>query len=166
MTRIDIVPAYRFREEVRELFREYMDMLVEKDSTLKDYAFIKNYSQEVDSIDEKYAMPDGRIYIAFAGDRAAGCAALRKIDESTCELKRVYVRDEFRGKKVGRQLVEKITDEAVAIGYSRIMLDTLPFLKKAIDMYLGMGFEITERYNETPIENTVFMQKYLQKSSE
>lgn len=87
----------------------------------------------------------------------AGCIGLRKIDDQTCEMKRLYIRPEFRGKKLGNVLVEKIIADAREIGYSYMLLDTLPFLQSAIHIYKKFGFYEIESYNDSPMAASIYM---------
>ena len=75
----------------------------------------------------------------------------------TCEMKRLYVRPEFRGKHIGNLLAKKITDEAKNIGYKSMVLDTLPFLTSAIKMYKKLGFYEIEQYNDSPMQEAIYM---------
>ena len=126
---IKMVYAYNHTEEVSQLFTEYTDMLIENDSSFQKYLDIQNYSDEMEHLESKYGLPEGRLYLVYCDEELAGCIGLRKIDNQNCEMKRLYVRPKFRGRKVGNLLVEKIIDDAKKIGYSHMLLDTLPFLK-------------------------------------
>lgn len=154
---IEIVPAYNCTEEIRALFSEYTDMLIAGDSTFKKYLDIQNYDEEITHLEMKYGMPYGRLYLAYCGGEATGCIGLRKIDEQNCEMKRLYVRPEFRGNKIGEQLVQKIIADAKEIGYSAMLLDTLPFLESAIFMYKKFGFYPIECYNNSPMRDSIYM---------
>lgn len=154
---IVIKPGYNLKSEVGELFKEYTDMLVAGDSSFKKYLEVQNYDEELEHLNEKYGMPDGRLYLAYWDDRLAGCIGLRKIDEKNCEMKRVYVKPEFRGKGVGNRLVSMIIEEAKASGYEHMLLDTLPFLDSALRMYKGFGFYEVEKYNDSPMSTSVYM---------
>ena len=101
--------------------------------------------------------PFGRLYIAYCDDQLAGCIGLRKIDDENCEMKRLYVRPEFRGKQIGNQLVKKIIDDAKEIGYAHMLLDTLPFLQSAIHMYKQHGFYEIPSYNDSPMTTSIYM---------
>lgn len=154
---IKIVSAYDRAEEVRRLFEEYTDMLIENDPSFQEYLDIQNYSEEMEHLEKKYGLPDGRLYLAYCDEELAGCIGLRKMDSQNCEMKRLYVRPVFRGRKIGNLLVEKIIDDAKKIGYSYMLLDTLPFLKSAIHMYKKYGFYEINSYNDSPMNTSIYM---------
>ena len=154
---IEIVPAYKRREEICILFSEYTNMLIENDESFKKYLDIQNYDKEIEHLETKYGIPDGRLYLIYCDDELAGCIGLRKIDDQTCEMKRLYIRPEFRGKKLGNVLVEKIIADAREIGYSYMLLDTLPFLQSAIHIYKKFGFYEIESYNDSPMAASIYM---------
>lgn len=153
----EIIPAYEHEQEIGQLFSEYTDMLIEGDSSFKEYLNIQHYDEEVAHLEIKYGHPFGRLYLACVGGRAAGCIGLRKIDETNCEMKRLYVRPEFRGNKIGEQLVGKIIADAREIGYSAMLLDTLPFLESALHIYEKFGFYTIDSYNDSPVSASIFM---------
>lgn len=149
--------AYDSPEEVGRLFSEYTGMLLAENPDFQVYLDIQNYEDEVLHLEKKYGLPAGRLYIARCGGRAAGCVALRKIDDETCEMKRLYVRPAFRGCQIGSRLIQQIIDDARATGYRHMLLDTLPFLKSAIHLYRQFDFYEIPCYNDSPIETTIFM---------
>lgn len=132
-------------------------MLTENDSSFSRYLELQGYSEELKHPQEKYGPPDGRLYLAYCGGMLAGCIALKKIDAHSCELKRLYIRPQFRGKRIGSLLVEQIIEDARHIGYTYMLLDTLPFLKSAIRLYKKYGFQETNCYNNNPMENALYM---------
>lgn len=154
---LKIIPAYDFPNEIRILFSEYTKMLIAGDSSFQKYLELQNYDEELEHLDLKYGLPDGRLYIAFYHGELAGCIGLRKIDEWNCEMKRLYVRPAFRGKKIGSKLVQQIIKDAKDIGYSHMLLDTLPFLKSAINMYETIGFYEIPSYNDSPMTTSIYM---------
>ena len=110
---------------------------------------------------EKYGLPNGRLYLAYLNSEIAGCVAFRQLDTSYCEMKRLYVRPEYRGNRIGKILIEQIIVDAKQIGYKHIRLDTFPFMDSAIQMYYQYGFYKIECYNDNPASKAVFMQKDL-----
>ena len=102
---IKILPAYDFPEEIKLLFSEYTGILIEGDASFKKYLEIQNYDDELEHLEKKYGLPDGRLYIAYYNNEVAGCISLKKIDEKNCEMKRLYVRLEFRGKRCKRNRI-------------------------------------------------------------
>ncbi len=154
---IELVEAYTHKEEVKALFNEYTQMLIDGDSNFKDYLGLQNYEHELENLEDKYGLPYGRLYLALYDRVLAGCIALRKIDNENCEMKRLYVKPRFRGKKIASFLVQHIIEEAREIGYKHILLDTLPFLETAINMYKNYGFYEIESYNNSPMDNLIYL---------
>lgn len=153
----ELVPAYAHKAEVKELFSEYMDMLIAGESKFSEYLVIQNYDDELEHLEHKYGMPEGRLYLLYDDGRLAGSVGLRRIDGENGELKRLYIRPAFRGKHYGEMLTRRILADAREAGYSHILLDTLPFLRTAIAMYERLGFYRIEQYNDSPIETTIYM---------
>ncbi len=154
---VKIVLAYDLVQEVRELFSEYTDMLINGDAAFKQYLEIQNYNEELNHLDTKYGLPEGRLYLAYCDDKLAGCIGIKKIDEENCEMKRLYVRPGFRGKHVGSLLVQQIIDDAREIGYRHMLLDTLPFLQSAVQLYKKYGFYEIPCYNNSPMDSSIYM---------
>lgn len=152
-----IAPGYDAREEIAALFTEYTDMLVAGDPAFRGYLDQQGYDEEAAHPERKYGPPWGRLYLARVDGAPAGCVALRRLDDRRCEMKRLYVRPAYRGQGLGHRLVAQVTRDARAIGYGSILLDTLPFLTDAIRMYRGLGFVDTPRYNDSPMDNLVYM---------
>lgn len=155
---LKIVPAFNYKEEIKILFKEYTDMLVNNDPVFSKYLEQQNYDKEIDNLEEKYAPPMGRLYIAFSNQEVVGCIALKQMNSDSGELKRLYVRKKFRKAGIGSILVDKIISDAKEIGYTYLKLDTLPFLKEAIHIYEAKGFEHIEKYNDSPMESGIYMQ--------
>lgn len=155
---LELIPAYDRPGEVLSLFTEYTHMLVSHDPSFQIYLDIQHYADEIRDLEAKYGRPDGRLYLALWEGKAAGCIALRKLDDRRCEMKRLYVRPAFRDHKIGDALVDRIIQDARAIGYRYMLLDTLPFLEGAIHMYQKRGFYEIPCYNDSPVATTIFMQ--------
>lgn len=154
---MEMVLAYEHKQEISDLFSEYTNMLVEGDSSFQAYLDLQHYDEEVEHLEMKYGMPEGRLYVVYCDGEAAGCIGLRKIDEQNCEMKRLYVRPRFRGKKIGAMLVQKIIEDAKEIGYTAMLLDTLPFLESALAVYEKAGFYRIGCYNDSPVSTSIFM---------
>ncbi len=154
---ITIISAYGRPQEVGILFSEYTDMLIAGDRSFQQYLDLQNYDEELEHLEQKYGFPDGRLYLAYCDETLAGCVGLRKIDNENCEMKRLYVRPQFRGKRLGDRLVRQIIEDAKTIGYLHMLLDTLPFLKSAIGLYEKYGFYEIESYNNSPMDASIYM---------
>ncbi len=154
---IEIVDGYVFKDEIKSLFNEYTEMLVQKDEKFKNYLELQNYDHEIENLEKKYGRPHGRLYLVLFDNSPIGCIALRKIDEVNCELKRLYIKPQYRGKNIGSTLIKLVTDDAKEIGYKHILLDTLPFLTTAIDLYKKLGFYVIESYNNSPMDNLIYL---------
>ena len=158
---LQILPAFNRPDTVRVLFSEYTKMLAAGDPSIQQYLDIQHYDEELNHLEANSGLPDGRLYLAYCGGEPAGCIGLRKIDSRNCEMKRLYVRPSFRGKKIGFRLVEQILKDAKEIGYAYILLDTLPFLQSAIQMYKSFGFYEIESYNDSPMDTSIYMKRPL-----
>lgn len=154
---IELIEAYTYKDEVKSLFTEYTDMLIKSENNFKDYLSLQNYDHEIENLEDKYGLPYGRLYLAYFDGNLAGCIGLKKIDSENCEMKRLYVKPKFRGKNIASFLVNHIIKEAKKIGYKHILLDTLPFLEVAINMYKKHGFYEIESYNNSPMDNLIYL---------
>lgn len=146
---IAIEPAHDL-QVVRELILEYASSLG------VDLSF-QDLDYELATLASFYEL----ILVASEGDRAAGCVALRRLDGTTCEMKRLYIRPDFRGRNLGRTLAKRIIDEGRHRGYTRMRLDTLPTMTAAIPLYESLGFVEIAPYRFNPIEGTKFMELML-----
>jgi len=142
-------------EITRGLFKEYA-------SGLNIDLCFQNFDQEVNGLPGNYAPPSGRLLLAIDGEQVAGCIALRSLGDGDCEMKRLYVRPEFRGKGLGQKLVTTLLDAAREIGYERMLLDTLPGkMDEAIALYRSLGFREIAPYYHNPVEDALFMELWL-----
>ena len=151
-----IVPGYDHRQELATLFAEYTAMLIEGEPEMAGYLRQQNYEQELSHLQEKYGGADGRFYVALAEGRVVGCIALRRFYKESCELKLLYVLPEFRGCGIARGLTRRLIADARGMGYRRMLLDTLPFLRGAMALYESEGFYRVDRYNDSPLSRTFF----------
>jgi putative acetyltransferase len=151
---MDFIQAHtpEHAQQARELFREYESWLG------LDLCF-QNFEKELAELPGAYALPTGRLLLAFENDQLAGCVALRKLGKGVCEMKRLFLRPHFHGKGRGRELAERIIAEAREAGYERMRLDTLPQqMGKAIALYRLLGFKEIEPYYQNPVHGALFME--------
>jgi putative acetyltransferase len=151
---IEIIQAEKPQqlEAARDLFREYEAWFGMK-------LCFQNFDEEVANLPGKYAAPEGRLYLAYIDENLAGCIALRKLEDGVCEMKRLYVKENARGQRLGIMLIEKIIEEARKIGYERMRLDTFPpRMAKAVSLYESYGFREIAPYYHNPYGETLFME--------
>jgi ribosomal protein S18 acetylase RimI-like enzyme len=137
-----------------QLFKEYEKYL---DIDLR----FQDFETELANLPGVYTPPEGCMLLAEYDNKIAGCVALKKIGEGICEMKRLYVRPEFRGKAIGRKLSEAIIEEARKIGYKKMRLDSLKRLNQAISLYQSMGFKEIKPYVFNPLDDVVYMEVVL-----
>jgi ribosomal protein S18 acetylase RimI-like enzyme len=154
VVRIDQARGQGDVAEARALFREYGEALG------VDLGF-QGFEAELAGLPGDYAPPRGRLLLAREGSRILGCVALRPLGPDVCEMKRLYLRPEGRGTGLGRRLAGVVVEEARAIGYARIRLDTLPGMTEAIALYRSLGFRPIPPYRYNPVEGTLFLEKNL-----
>lgn len=142
-------------EQARTLFEEYA-------TSLGISLCFQNFDKEVAELPGAYALPNGRLLLAFVDEQIAGCVALRDLGNGTCEMKRLYLRPNFRGKGRGRELAQAIIDEARLVGYQRMYLDTLPAkMDHALALYRSLGFKEINPYYDNPVPGATFMELWL-----
>ncbi len=156
MTGVTIISASAsFPEQIaqaRELFLEYA-------ASLGFSLCFQNFDAELAGLPGDYAPPSGRLLLAEWEAQLAGCGALHKLEADVCEMKRLYLRPQFRGKGIGRVIAERLIAEARAIGYARMRLDTVgPVMKDAVAIYRKLGFKEIAPYRENPMEGTLYME--------
>ena len=141
-------------ETVRRLFREYAAWLD------VDLSF-QSFDQELAGLPQPYARPDGFLLFAESAGTVIGCVAAKKLGDRLAEAKRLYVVTEYRGRGIGRQLMEQLLRETQKIGYRAVRLDTLPQMQAARALYEALGFRRIAAYYHNPIAGTVYMERPL-----
>lgn len=150
---LEIIEPYDGKrlEAVRKLFQEYA-------SSLGISLDFQSFDEELADLPGDYRPPAGRLLLAHWAGEPAGCVALRRIEGSICEMKRLYTRPGFRRLGIGRALCEALIEEARRGGYERMRLDTLPSMEAAKAMYVSFGFREIAPYRYNPIEGAMFLE--------
>ena len=137
--------------QARSLLLEYVNSLG------VDLSF-QNVERELADFPASYLPPGGALLLATHAERLAGSIAMRALDDRVCEMKRLYLRPEFRGLGIGRKLAVAIMDTARGMDYQRMRLDTLPGMDDAQRLYHALGFKQIEPYYENPIPGTRYLE--------
>ena len=148
-------------DAIKALFREYAE-------SLGFSLAYQDFDKELADFPGKYSSPDGALLLARVGGKAAGTVALRKLDKGICEMKRLYVKPAFRGRRtaddrsIGRALAEDIVAIGRERGYQRLRLDTIGGkMRQALSLYRSMGFVEIPPYYASPIPDTAYMELVL-----
>jgi len=137
---------------VRELFVEYAE-------SLGFSLCFQNFDRELAGLPGDYTPPQGRLLLARSGVASAGCVALHSLEPGICEIKRLYVRPQFRATGLGKMLTNSVISEAKSIGYKKVRLDTVePKMKNAVGLYRALGFREIAPYRPNPIEGAMYME--------
>jgi GNAT superfamily N-acetyltransferase len=144
---------------IRDLFQGYADSLnFELD--------FQDFREELETLPGKYALPLGSILVAKENGETVGCVAVRPLGSEICEMKRLYVKPEHRGKRIGRELALAIIEEAKRLGYKAMRLDTVIAMKEASALYLALGFQPIEAYCYNPLPGAMYFELKLADSKE
>ncbi|MEH2067317.1 MAG: GNAT family N-acetyltransferase [Nostoc sp.] len=168
MLKIILVENEEHKNYIKNLFFDYFHKTKlifsrEYNINIDINTFSEQYLTQLD----EFLAPSGRLLLGQYEEQIAGCACLRKINQDIGEIKRMYVKPEFRRKGIGRALLQAIINEAIDIGYSKLRLDTAPYAKEAHTLYRVFGFQNIEPYlekTEIPLEyraNWIFMELIL-----
>lgn len=137
---------------VRELFREYAKEIA------VDLCF-QGFERELADLPGCYAAPEGTILLACIDHTPVGCVALRPLDKGIGEIKRLYVKPQYRGRGVARELAEEVLRRAFQIGYRKVRLDTLASMKAARALYESLGFKEIPAYYDNPLPDVVYFER-------
>jgi len=149
LTHIQSGPAL---EDIRALFLEYA-------RGLNFNLCFQNFDRELEELPGAYGLPHGRLILCEVDGRPAGCIAVKPLGSGVCELKRLFVRPEFRRRKLGLKLTQHIIEEARSIGYTVMRLDTIRgTMDNAIALYESVGFREIPAYYHNPIPNAFYME--------
>lgn len=152
---MEIVDGKAYINQVRNLIIEYTQRLN------RDLSF-QNIEDELKDPAQKYTPPRGEILVAINEENEVmGMIAYHRHNQQRCEMKRLYVRPQYRGQKIGRHLIEEILNHAKQAGYQEMVLDTIVPLKAAIDLYYQFGFQKCIPYYDNPMNDVIYMKKNL-----
>ncbi|AEF82545.1 GNAT family N-acetyltransferase [Leadbettera azotonutricia] len=140
--------------QTKDLIMEYIKWLN------MDLCF-QNIDDELNNFPQKYKEPDGTFIIAKDNNLVVGCVGLRKIKNEICEIKRLFVKDKYKGKNIGKKLVEIIIEEGQNKGYKKMRLDTLNIMETAVAIYKKYGFYEIEPYTYNPEKGVIYLEKIL-----
>lgn len=144
---------------IKNLFQEYADSL--------DFELdFQDFREELESLPGKYALPLGTILVAKENGETVGCVAVRPLGEEICEMKRLYVKDAHRGRKLGRELAVVVIEEAKRLGYKAMRLDTVEAMKEASALYRSLGFQPIDAYCYNPLPGAMYFELKLAESEE
>lgn len=144
----------------KQLFTEYLEFLKKEFREYTDLPWLveyyRDFEKEIDGLPDRYKQPNGCILLARDNEKPAGCVAIGSLNEYICEMKRLYIKQEFRGKKLGTALCQAVIEQAKKVGYTRLRLATA--LEPAKFLYKSLGFKEVPPYRHVPIEGVVFME--------
>ncbi len=147
-----------FPAQTDEDFEAAKKLLVEYGNSLSFHLSFQDFETELANLPGDYVSPTGCLLLAVYKEQPVGCVGLRMLSAGVCEMKRLYVREQFRGLGIGRALVEAVIEEARKIDYNYMRLDTVPSMEVASALYASVGFKKAGAYRYNPIEDAVFME--------
>jgi putative acetyltransferase len=148
---------YKFSKSDKD-FADAKDLFVEYANSLNFELCFQNFEEEISNLPAQYSEPTGCIILCYENDKSIGCVGLRKFAEDVCEMKRLYLRKEARGKGIGRVLANIIIEKARELGYKKMQLDTIETMKEAIALYKSMGFKEIKPYRYNPLDSVLYME--------
>ena len=151
---MQIVDGTAYPDEIKKLIKEYYHR------PGRDLSF-QNIEAELDDPAVRYSPPQGELLVALENDEVLGMVAYHRLTSKRCEMKRLYLTPNARGRHLGERLVETIIDHAKASGYEEMVLDTIKPLKAAVSLYRKFGFEECEAYYDNPMDDVIYMRKKL-----
>jgi putative acetyltransferase len=162
-----VVKDFLFRQaETRAQIAQARELFLEYAQSLGFSLCFQNFDKELAALPGDYAPPRGRLLLAEYEGQLAGCVALHPLQPEVCEMKRLYLRTQFRSKGLGRAIAERIIAEARQIGYTCMRLDTVePFMKDAVALYRKLGFQEIAPYCRNPVSGAMYMEMELSPSS-
>ncbi len=134
-----------------ELITQAKSLFLEYAASLDFSLCFQNFDNELENFPIQYSPPTGSLYLALSENEAIGCVGVRRFEKNICEMKRLYVRHEFRGRKAGNLLAVSAIKSGKTLGYEYMRLDTLSSMETANQLYKSLGFIKIEPYRDNPI---------------
>jgi len=147
--------------ETEEEYEDAKTLFLEYAKSLNFDLCFQNFDKEISDLKSEYTGNGGCKLLCYDENNLAGCVGLRRFENKICEMKRLYLRDEFRGKGIGKALVDRIISISKEYGYERMRLDTIYTMKEAISIYKKIGFEEIKPYRVNPIEGVIYLELFL-----
>lgn len=152
--------AYKFIfAKTENEFQKAKVLFLEYAKSLNFDLCFQNFESELNTLNIQYNLPCGALVLVLdENDFEIGCVGIRKLDGKTSELKRMYVKKEFRNKGIGKKLLQMVIEESKKLGYEKIQLDTISTMKEAIYLYEKFGFVEISAYRYNPFENAKYFE--------
>lgn len=142
-------------------FNDAISLFQEYANSLNISLAFQNFDEELNIINSMYGSPTGCLLLVYDNELPIACAAYRKIGEDICELKRMYIKPDYRRNGVGQEIMNILCTRAKLNGYKLMRLDTLDTMTPAIKLYSNNGFYTINAYYHNPNEGVVYMEKAL-----
>jgi ribosomal protein S18 acetylase RimI-like enzyme len=152
-----LLPMDIYIQNGYENIQAIMELFVQCAQSLGFCLDFQNFDAELGDIEKKYRPPDGRLYLAMVDGEPVGCVALRKLTAVDSEMKRLYVRPNYRGMGVGMALCQRLIADAKEIGYANMLLDSVKDMESAIELYEKLGFKRIPAYYDNPHLGAIYM---------
>jgi carbonic anhydrase len=153
---------YKIKQAASEAdFNAAKALFLEYQQELRVDLCFQSFDEELLQLPEMYGEKKGCLLLAIVDDHYAGCVGIRRINEDTCEMKRLFVKPSYKKQGIGRKLVDQIIAEAILLGYKKMILDTLDRLAPALHLYTNFGFKVIKAYYPNPLEGVVYLEKEL-----
>lgn len=137
--------------QTKSLFLEYAESL--------DFSLcFQNFDNELENFPNQYSPPTGNLFLALSENDPIGCVGVRSFEKDICEMKRLYVKPEYRGKGAGKELAVSAIKSGKELGYEYMRLDTLSSMETANQLYKSLGFIQIKSYRDNPIDGAIYME--------
>ena len=144
-----------------ELWLTARRLVEEYAASLKVDLCFQDLAHELETLSDEYGPPGGRFILARWDEAFVGCGGLRRVSNTSCEMKRLYVNPTHRGRRIGEAIAGALVAHARDAGYTEMLLDTLPSMEVAQRLYRSLGFKPTIPYRPNPLPGVTFLKLQL-----